>query len=70
MPKLRRWSTFFDDESGVIPNCKKESISMSVFLGFEEVQSKNILSVASERMITIIEPNKYYHYKVRTSATF
>jgi hypothetical protein len=58
-PNLRRWNTFFDVECGVIPNYKKDSITMSVFIGFERVQSRNILSIASERMITIIEPNTF-----------
>jgi hypothetical protein len=66
---LRRWLTFFDDECGIILNENKNDITMSVFIGFENVQSKNIISIASEKKFTIIEPDKY-HYKVRTSTTF
>ena len=60
------WPTFFDDDCGVILNEEKNGITMSVFIGFENAQSKGV-SIAIKQ-ITIIEPSEY-HYRVRTSTT-
>jgi hypothetical protein len=66
---LMRWGNFFDDECGIVPNGNKDGITISVFLGFENVLSKNIVSMAGEKMFTVIGPDEY-HYCVYTSTTF
>ena len=65
----RRWMIFFHDDCGVIPNEKKNGITLSVFIGFENIESQNIIYMAGEKMFTVIEPDEY-HYKVRKSNTF
>lgn len=54
--KLRQWCTYFDDESGLIERSKKDSVKISVFIGFDEVPSENVVSVATEKEYVIIEP--------------
>ena len=53
------WPTFFDDDCGVILNEEKNGITMSVFIGFENAQSKGV-SIAIKQ-ITIIEPSEYHY---------
>ena len=47
----RRWMIFFHDDCGVIPNEKKNGITLSVFIGFENIESQNIIYMAGEKCL-------------------